>query len=150
MGFLAVATDQDTGAVYKQLAGEMDFIEPVVIQGTCLDAAAFLAKNPKFVPNYIVIDIGARGIETIVEIDQLAEYCVENTKVVVVGVQNDLNLYRQLLQRGVAEYFIKPFSVHDVKEALLRNASEVTKPGGVSADGKIISFMSAMLFLGTD
>jgi pilus assembly protein CpaE len=143
MGFLAVATDRETNAVYRQLASEMDFVEPVVIDGTCLDAANFLAKNQKFVPNYIVIDIGSRGIETIPEIDQLAEYCVENTKVVVVGSQNDLNLYRQLLQRGVAEYFIKPFNVRDLKEALLRNATEVTKSGGVSADGKIISFMSA-------
>lgn len=143
MGFLAVATDQETADICHQIANEMGFVEPVIIHGNSLEAASFLAKKTKFIPNYIIIDVGSRGVNTIAEIDQLAEYCVENTKVVVVGAINDLNLYRQLLQRGVAEYFMKPFSVRDVKEALLRNAAEITKAGSGGADGKIISFMSA-------
>ena len=42
------------------------------------------------------------------ELDYLAECCDADTKVVVIGAQNDIMLYRELIRRGVSEYLVPP------------------------------------------
>src|SRR5207344_1794238 len=39
---------------------------------------------------------------------QLANVCDETTKVIVVGRSNDVQLYRELVRRGVSEYLVGP------------------------------------------
>ncbi len=143
MSFLAVVQDVESAELADNVAAEMGFVEPKIIHGTPLDVVSFLATNDKFIPLYLLIDIGNRGAEAIPEIDELAQHCVENTKVVIMGHTNDLNLYRQLLQKGVAEYFTKPASIQDIKGAFFRNNIENPKPALTNAGGKIISFMSS-------
>ena len=42
----------------------------------------------------------------------------EGTNVVVIGHQNDVQLYRDLISRGVAEYLYAPISMADVMEVV--------------------------------
>ena len=41
-------------------------------------------------------------------LDSLAEVCDSGTKVVVLGLANDISLYRELMRRGVSEYLAPP------------------------------------------
>ena len=43
------------------------------------------------------------------QIDALAELCDPNIRVLVIGAMNDVQLYRQLVARGVSEYLVPPF-----------------------------------------
>ena len=58
------------------------------------------------------------GQELMGELERLAEVCDEGTNVVVIGHQNDVQLYRDLISRGVAEYLYAPISMADVMEVV--------------------------------
>ena len=142
MGLLCIIDSEVNRPEADAIASAMGYADYNVIIGGCNQAADFLSKNVKFVPTHVYVDIGARGLEVLNEIDNLAEYCIETTKVVVVGNTNDLNLYRQLIARGVTEYFVKPLNLSEIRDVLMKQKVETTKAPG-AADGKIISFMAA-------
>ncbi len=67
-------------------------------------------------PNLIIIESRKTGMELIGELEKLADVCDEGTNVVVVGHVNDVQLYRDLLSRGVAEYLVAPVSMGDIMD----------------------------------
>jgi pilus assembly protein CpaE len=144
MKFFAIVQDSSATETAKQVAARFSVTEPVIIEGTIASACAFL-KGKDDSPEYVLIDIGA-GYPTILEeLDDLAQYCQANTKVVVFGLVNDLALYRQLLQRGVIEYYIQPVNSQDIYNSLSSSTanSSTTKTAALSGNGKVISFMAA-------
>jgi pilus assembly protein CpaE len=78
-------------------------------------------------PNVIIIE-AANGDRAglLGKLDELAQYCDEGTRVLVVGQTNDVMLYRELMRRGVSEYLIMPITVIDMIGALsaIYNAPE--------------------------
>jgi len=69
-------------------------------------------------PNLILVESKLVGGELLAELEYLAEVCDEGTNVVVVGHKNDVQLYRDLISRGVAEYLYAPISMTDVMEVV--------------------------------
>ncbi|MBK8837705.1 MAG: AAA family ATPase [Hyphomonadaceae bacterium] len=59
-------------------------------------------------PNLLVIESSGDPRQLLSELDQLAEYCDENIRVLVLGQTNDIRLYRELMRRGVSEYLVAP------------------------------------------
>ncbi|SMH37779.1 AAA family ATPase [Maritimibacter sp. HL-12] len=57
-------------------------------------------------PSLLVVEVSTTGEELLKELDALAEICDPETKVVVIGAENDIGLYRTLMKRGVAEYLV--------------------------------------------
>jgi pilus assembly protein CpaE len=52
--------------------------------------------------------------------DTLAEVCDPHTRVIAIGLANDVGLYRALMRMGVSEYLVKPVAVEALTEALHR------------------------------
>jgi pilus assembly protein CpaE len=77
-------------------------------------AAAVEAYSNAPTPNVIVIESESRGDDLLLGLDQLAEVCDADTRVVVVGRHNDVLLYRELTKRGVSDYLISPVGTLDV------------------------------------
>jgi pilus assembly protein CpaE len=77
-------------------------------------------------PNVIIIEANNDRAGLLSRLDELAQYCDEGTRVLVVGQTNDVTLYRELMRRGVSEYLIMPVSVMDMIGALssIYNAPE--------------------------
>jgi pilus assembly protein CpaE len=73
--------------------------------------AAIEAFRSAPTPNLIVIESTSHRDELIANLDVLAECCDSGTKVVVVGHENDIALYRALIARGVSDYVVAPFHV---------------------------------------
>jgi pilus assembly protein CpaE len=69
-------------------------------------------------PNLILVESQLVGGELMAELEYLAEVCDEGTNVVVIGHKNDVQLYRELISRGVAEYLYAPISMTDVMEVV--------------------------------
>ena len=69
-------------------------------------------------PNLILVESRLVGHELMGELEYLAEVCDEGTNVVVIGHKNDVQLYRDLISRGVAEYLYAPISMTDVMEVV--------------------------------
>jgi pilus assembly protein CpaE len=69
-------------------------------------------------PNIVIIEANSDRHGLLARLDELAQYCDEGTRVVVVGQTNDVMLYRELMRRGVSEYLIMPVNVMDMIGAL--------------------------------
>jgi len=69
-------------------------------------------------PNLIVVESRDSAEELLANLDTLAEVCDAGTKVIVLGRMNDVQLYRELTNRGVAEYLIVPFALFDFMAAV--------------------------------
>src|SRR5437660_10255936 len=67
-------------------------------------AAAAEAYRNSPTPNVIVIESQSRGDELLAGLDSLAEVCDAGTRVIVIGLTNDILLYREMVRRGISEY----------------------------------------------
>jgi pilus assembly protein CpaE len=100
-------------------------------------AVAHYQESPT--PNLIVIESSLRSHEMLGQLDRLAESCDAGTKVVVVGVANDVLLYRELLKRGVAEYLIAPVSPMQMMESI----SNLYNDPNADPVGHVLAFIGA-------
>ena len=81
-------------------------------------AAAVEAYSSSPTPNVIIIESETRGEDLLAGLDSLAEVCDAGTRVVVIGRQNDVLLYRELVRRGISDYLISPLGTLDVVRAI--------------------------------
>ena len=79
-------------------------------------AAAVEFYQTATTPNLILVESKLIGQQLMHELEKLADVCDEGTNVVVIGHKNDVQLYRDLISRGVAEYLVAPISMADVME----------------------------------
>lgn len=71
-------------------------------------AAAIEAFRGAPTPNLIVLETLGDRRQLVMQLDTLAEACDPGTKVVVIGHENDISLYRDLISRGVSDYVVAP------------------------------------------
>jgi len=102
-------------------------------------AAAVEAFRTAPTPNVIVLETVSDAATLIGHLDMLSESCDPGTKVVVVGHVNDVQLYRELLRRGVSEYLIAPLETLD----LLRTLSELYIAPEARHLGRVIAVVGA-------
>lgn len=130
-----------------EVAGLLGNASPVIVHGSPLDAAHTLAQSGQ-TPQQIVLDIGARGSDILPEIDALAEHCDANTKVVAIGSTNDITLYRELINRGIADYLPMPASANDILQSFKRimaekQAAAPASHASPSRNGRVIACFGA-------
>ncbi|AOO80087.1 AAA family ATPase [Bosea vaviloviae] len=102
-------------------------------------AAAVEAFRSAPTPNVIVVETVSDPATLVRHLETLSEACDAGTKVVVVGHVNDVQLYRDLIRRGVSEYLIAPLGTLDI----LRTLSELYVAPGARNLGRIIAVMGA-------
>ncbi|PTW62711.1 pilus assembly protein CpaE [Breoghania corrubedonensis] len=90
-------------------------------------------------PNLIILEMRGALVTLTDGLDALAEVCDAGTKVVVVGETNDIELYRDLMRRGVSEYLVAPIDLFDVIAAI----SEIFGDPEGSPLGRTIAFIGA-------
>ena len=77
-------------------------------------AAALEAYRSSPTPNVIVIESDKTGDTLLNALDELAEVCDGDTRMIVLGRFNDIALYRELMKRGVSDYMIAPAGTLDI------------------------------------
>jgi pilus assembly protein CpaE len=102
-------------------------------------AAAVEAFRAAPTPNIIVLEAVADPATLVAHLEALSESCDAGTKVVVIGHVNDVQLYRDLMRRGVSEYLIAPLEPLDV----LRTLSELYVAPDARNLGRVIAVMGA-------
>ena len=102
-------------------------------------AAAVEAFRAAPTPNIIVLEAVADPATLVAHLEALSESCDPGTKVVVIGHVNDVQLYRDLIRRGVSEYLIAPLEPLDV----LRTLSELYIAPEARNLGRVIAVMGA-------
>ena len=102
-------------------------------------AAAVEAFRSAPTPNIIVLETVADPATLVAHLEALSDSCDAGTKVVVIGHVNDVQLYRDLIRRGVSEYLIAPLEPLDV----LRTLSDLYLSPGARNLGRVIAVMGA-------
>src|SRR5690349_9572487 len=104
---MAFVSDDDTETALRGgLLNTVDGVE--VRRGTILHAIKHLAKEPT--PRALIVDI-ARVPHPMEELENLAHVCTPDVRVLVIGEDSDVGLYRELVRNmGVAEYVHKPLT----------------------------------------
>src|SRR5690606_36432205 len=65
-------------------------------------------------PNLILVETSLGTAELLGSLQPLAELCDPSTRVVVIGHENDVSLYRDLIRAGVSEYMVAPIAMADL------------------------------------
>jgi pilus assembly protein CpaE len=113
--------DQDSLQTMRAALGDIGIKDPFVQQGNVETALAALAKASS--PRLLIVDISEID-DAVARLTELATVCDPDVNVIAVGDRNDIVLYRDLKNIGVAEYFVKPL----VKSVVTRICGNVLNP----------------------
>ena len=69
-------------------------------------------------PNLLIVESSESGFGIFQELEELADVCDPNTKIIVAGPSNDVTLYRELMRQGVDEYIVSPAAPMQVIDAI--------------------------------
>ena len=137
--FLAFVTDEQTERVIREIAESLLLPEDTVRRGSIEDAHTYLQQVRS--PSLLLVDVD-QSKDPLDEIVKLADVCELGTKLIAIGAENDVTLFRDLLTMGATDYLVKPLD----KENLLRSVSSMDDRGaGLSSMGRLgksVSFIS--------
>tara|TARA_R110001592_G_scaffold149161_3_gene374557 strand:- start:750 stop:1997 length:1248 start_codon:yes stop_codon:yes gene_type:complete len=132
--FMAFVTDEVTRSQLERAAEDAGFAGDVYVGGT--DAA--LATLAEVVPaRHLVLDL-AEHTDLVAAVNEFAEVCQPDTRVLVLGAVNDVWVYRALIDLGVSDYLVKPVAGPQLTAALARLGAAEPDPGdkAVTAAGR--------------
>lgn len=85
-------------------------------QGGMQQAVGYLSAHET--PPVLIVETAAEGEALFAELNSLAELCQANTRLILVGHQNDINLFKELIRQGVSQYFAGGVTTDQLIEAL--------------------------------
>ncbi|MBL4804296.1 MAG: type II secretion protein ATPase [Alphaproteobacteria bacterium] len=71
-------------------------------------------------PDLIVIQTDTIDDSFTERLGELAGHCEEGTSAIIIGPDNDVNLYRKLIDMGVSDYMVRPVSTEDLAEVVAK------------------------------
>ena len=90
-------------------------------------------------PNLILVETRAEPQALLAALDRLADVCDSRTKVLVIGSCNDIDLYREVLKRGISEYVVGPLDAG----AVIAAVSAIFRGSTAEKLGQIYAFVGA-------
>jgi pilus assembly protein CpaE len=104
----AFCADPATMELVKAAAGDrrMERASTVVRSGGLSAAVEHYQNQPT--PSLVIVEAAESAAELLGLLGRLAEVCDPGTKVMVIGVANDIALYRELMRQGVSDYLVPP------------------------------------------
>lgn len=138
--FAAFVCDEETHAAATALAGRRGWSKGEVQHGGM--AAALRQLGVVTAPEIMLIDV-SEATDPAQALEGLSELAGA-TRVVAVGTQNDVGLFRQMLEAGAADYLVKPVTAEMLDEAVTRveQAGHTQAPAPVRR-GRCIAFVGA-------
>lgn len=129
----------DTGAAMQRAAADRRLSKAHVTVQLGGVQGAIEHYTGQVTPNLLVIETNLQGEAALAEIDRLAEVCDPTTKVIIVGRVNDVELYRELIRRGVSEYLVAPLE----PLRLIEVVSGLYHDRDAAPIGRVVSFIAA-------
>lgn len=137
--FMAFVTDAGSYDAVRDAAQARGYPSAVVQQGGMELLGDMLEKYAP--PKVLLLDLDGQG-DVLVAAQRAVSLCGPDTKLILAASKNDVSLYRQFLQMGVADYLVKPLFKDVVQQAIHNAARSSAAPEAGSASeartGKII------------
>lgn len=131
--------DDHTVGVVERVAADRRFAKAhvSVYEGGIRAAAEHYTQAPT--PNLMILEDHAPAGEIFQSLGALAQVCDPGTKVIVVGRENDVAFYRDLMRQGINEYLVGPLNPVQVMEAVSALYVDPSAP----PIGRIFAFVGA-------
>ncbi|NTZ88189.1 fimbrial protein [Burkholderia metallica] len=139
---IAVVSDAGSEDVIRRVAQDLSIAHAHVQPGNCDDAIRLLQQHERS-PRQLIVDV-SDSVLPVSDLMRLSDVCEPSVRVVAIGTQNDVGLFRNLLGIGVQDYIVKPLTVELMRRALTATESVVQV-----RTGKIVSFVGARGGVGT-
>lgn len=115
-----------------------------VMAGQLKDAVAYCKQH--VAPMLLLVDISQEK-HPLVALEDLIQAAGPACRVIVLGQQNDVNLYRSLLGEGVVDYLLLPVAFDQLAQVLQR--AQADQPAHMQAMGRTIAITGASGGCGT-
>lgn len=102
-------------------------------------AAAIEHYRQTTTPNLVIVESRSSDSLFLAELDQLADVCYADTKVMAIGHANDVALYRELMRRGISEYVLAPVD----PVSLITSISGIYGEASSGKLGQVYAFIGA-------
>jgi pilus assembly protein CpaE len=112
---MAFVTDSQTESVLRECLAQSNEATHLVLRGGITKAIQHLANERS--PHTLIVDLSDVDLP-LTRIHELADVCEPRVTVIALGEQNDVELYRELIQAGVSEYVVKPITYQRLARAL--------------------------------
>ncbi|NOZ66896.1 MAG: pilus assembly protein CpaE [Alphaproteobacteria bacterium] len=114
--FEAYICDDETTQALVPVLNEREWSTSQIKKGGIENAIRTLATATP--PKFLFVDL-AKSENPMDDMNALAEVCEPGTMVIAVGKENDISLYRNLINSGVHEYMVKPVTTEQIRECIL-------------------------------
>lgn len=101
--------------------------------------AAIEAYRSAPTPNLVVLEGNGDRALLLGQLEELSEFCDPSTKVIIIGPNNDIELYRELIGLGVSDYMHAPVDV----VAFVASVSKAFVQTKGNSLGKVIAVLGA-------
>lgn len=136
---MAFAADDSTHAALVSFARDLYWPEEDVVMGGVDDAVHKLTNMDT--PEYLFVDLASTP-SPLGELDKLSGVCDPGTQVIAIGEVNDISIFREMLDAGIADYLLKPVDATRLKQAYenahKRSEAPATAAGGSKALADVI------------
>jgi pilus assembly protein CpaE len=138
--FMAFVVDDHSHNLMQEVTETLLLPSETIRKGTVQEARSYL--NEVRSPGLLIVDI--EGVESPVEeIVALSEVCELGTRLIVLGDNNDVTLFRALLSIGAADYMVKPLTQDQVMAGISSLEDGGTGLSIMGRTGKIVSVIHA-------
>lgn len=135
----AFCEDQQTANIIKRSGTDPHLAKAVINIQMGGIAAAWKYYAGMRTPQLIIIESRLDGEALLASLDRLAEVCDPDTRVIVIGNVNDVQLYRELMRRHISDYLFAPISPAQIVESI----SNIFVLPGNAAQGRVVAFFGA-------
>jgi pilus assembly protein CpaE len=132
----AFLVNQDSKAAVESLKEDRLFFRCTIEahDGGIEAATTYLADQRT--PALLIVETGAQQEQMFQQLEALANVCDPDAKVILIGAQNDIELFRTLIREGISDYLVTPVSADHLKDSV----SKIFEGGGGGKLGRVIAF----------
>ena len=138
--FVAFATEDSDVAILKSFAATNGLATENIFKGMIHDATEYLKTNPS--PDVLLVQIPSQEAAPAL-LEQLAEVCDPNTKVITIGTINEYSFYCWLMDIGITQYLLCPLLDTTLGQSFDKLQSHVAGDKKDKPPSKIIAVMGA-------
>lgn len=144
---IAILEDEKDRDIVSKALKEINVEDSEILQGGIKEAIDLFSHTRS--PQYLIIDISQSDLP-LSDLSKLSDVCEPGISVLAVGQRNDVGLYRDLMNMGIAEYIVKPLFAEILTRALKNMVfGDEGTPKSKAKLGKIITLVGARGGVGT-
>ncbi|MDX2074349.1 MAG: AAA family ATPase [Alphaproteobacteria bacterium] len=136
--FIAFASEESDLTLLRAFAAARSLADDKIFKGTITDASNYLKTNPS--PDLLLVEIPSQQ-EAPALLDQLAEVCGPDTKVITIGKIDEYSFYCWLMDIGITQYLLSPLTESAVDHAFERLQAHVAQAKKDRPPSRLIAVM---------